>query len=221
MFTALIKLISKQSQDSSANEKRFVVSDYAANIAKSVQANTVGDHFKLSRGNLVSLGERFSHVFPRAPTLKFVLGTLNTEVGEVKERRKAAVGRREKVYAATKTAIVEKSQASEAKTDKFVKITMKCLDQQYSKNKKKPVCYFSFVIDPDSFGKTVENMFHVSFLVKQRQAILAIGENGLPTLEPVVMRGEELERIPLFQNKTLPVVTLVSKQLSRNQLLAR
>ena len=43
------------------------------------------------------------------------------QIGEVKERRKPVVRPRDKVYAATKTAIVDKSQASEAKTDKYVR----------------------------------------------------------------------------------------------------
>ena len=30
----------------------------------------------------------------------------------------------------------------------------------------KPICYFEFITDPDSFGRTIENMFYVSFLIK-------------------------------------------------------
>ena len=32
----------------------------------------------------------------------------------------------------------------------------------------RPICYFEFITDPDSFGHTIENMFYVSFLVKVR-----------------------------------------------------
>lgn len=57
--------------------------------------------------------------------LKLVLKSFNfyafLQIGEVKERRKAVVRPRDKIYAATKTAIVDKSQASEAKTDKYVR----------------------------------------------------------------------------------------------------
>ena len=50
----------------------------------------------------------------------------------------------------------------------------------------KPVNYFKFVIDPESFGATVENMFHVSFLVKQRSVQLSVCPDiELPVLQPV------------------------------------
>ena len=42
MFTQLIKLIAKQSEDTSANERKFVVSDYSANIARLLGANSSG-----------------------------------------------------------------------------------------------------------------------------------------------------------------------------------
>ena len=29
-----------------------------------------------------------------------------------------------------------------------------------------PVCLFQFIINPHSFGQTIENLFHLSFLVK-------------------------------------------------------
>ena len=42
----------------------------------------------------------------------------------------------------------------------------RCLVDRYRKEECSPMDYFEFVIDPDSFAKTVENMFHVSFLIK-------------------------------------------------------
>ena len=42
MFTSLIKLIAKYSQDTSANERKFVFADYSANIARLLSANSSG-----------------------------------------------------------------------------------------------------------------------------------------------------------------------------------
>lgn len=42
----------------------------------------------------------------------------------------------------------------------------RCLVDRYKSAECSPIDYFEFVIDPASFAKTVENMFHVSFLIK-------------------------------------------------------
>ncbi|KAL6731697.1 hypothetical protein Aduo_002534 [Ancylostoma duodenale] len=55
------------------------------------------------------------------------------------------------------------------------------------------VDFYSFVIDPTDFAKTVENMFYVSFLVKDGRVRLAVGETGLPVLLHV--SSEERERL--------------------------
>ncbi|TGJ87881.1 hypothetical protein E0Z10_g888 [Xylaria hypoxylon] len=41
-----------------------------------------------------------------------------------------------------------------------------------------------FVVNPKSFGQTVENMFYVSFLVRDGAVQIEFDENGLPSLQP-------------------------------------
>ncbi|VDL64724.1 unnamed protein product [Nippostrongylus brasiliensis] len=55
------------------------------------------------------------------------------------------------------------------------------------------VDFFSFVIDRHDFAKTVENMFYVSFLVKDGRVRLSLGDDGLPVLLRV--SGEERQRL--------------------------
>ena len=40
--------------------------------------------------------------------------------------------------------------------------------------------YFHFLVDPTSFGQTVENMFHLSFLVKDGRVGVVMGQDGVP-----------------------------------------
>ena len=37
---------------------------------------------------------------------------------------------------------------------------------EYRRNNNTSIDYFAFVIDSESFGKTVENILHVSFLIR-------------------------------------------------------
>lgn len=43
---------------------------------------------------------------------------------------------------------------------------------------------FQFVVNPDSFSQTVENLFHLSFLIKDGNASLQLDQNGLPIAAP-------------------------------------
>ena len=189
LFKALCQLVRELSEDTNTNDRKFHVDEYAEKIGSLANASRDNrTNIKITKNQLLGLGEKFSKHFKRTPAFTFILGAIDTEVGEEKTRRqreKKVV--KSRTVAPTKTAIIERSQAADGqKTAKLVESTMQFLEREFKQNGKKPVNYFKFLIDPESFGNTVENMFHVSFLVKQRRVELSVCEKiGLPMLEPV------------------------------------
>jgi Nse4 C-terminal len=56
--------------------------------------------------------------------------------------------------------------------------------------------FFRFVIHPDCFGQTVENMFYVSFLVKEGRAKVFVDpDNNLPKICPVRKAGTQVSML--------------------------
>ena len=64
------------------------------------------------------------------------------------------------------------AEKSENQTEVMVGHVMKCLVTCWKDNNKQPINFFKFVIDPACFGSSVENLFHVSFLVKEGKVAL-------------------------------------------------
>ncbi|NWX14922.1 NSE4A protein, partial [Aegotheles bennettii] len=60
--------------------------------------------------------------------------------------------------------------------------------QTHFKNDRKyadtPISFFDLVIDPNSFARTVENIFHVSFIIRDGFARLKLDQDKLPVIEP-------------------------------------
>ncbi|NXT95924.1 NSE4A protein, partial [Anhinga rufa] len=45
-----------------------------------------------------------------------------------------------------------------------------------------PISFFDLVIDPNSFARTVENIFHVSFIIRDGFARLKLDDDKLPII---------------------------------------
>lgn len=54
-----------------------------------------------------------------------------------------------------------------------------------------PINLFEFVINPRSFGQTIENIFYLSFSVRDARAKIEMDGNGLPMVSYVDMLSDE------------------------------
>lgn len=70
-------------------------------------------------------------------------------------------------------------------TEKEVERILGLLQTYFRKYPDTPVSYFEFVIDPNSFSRTVENIFYVSFIIRDGFARIRLDEDRLPILEPI------------------------------------
>ncbi|ETS64099.1 hypothetical protein PaG_01334 [Moesziomyces aphidis] len=130
------------------------------------------------------LGRTASAVSRRAVTLDFMLGPLETQP----KQRRTGVVRRSDDAPAQRTAPRALGQHDLQQTDgkestsQIFKVAQ-LLKQQGDAG----VCLFRFAVDPHSFVNTVENFFHVSFLIKENKASLHTDEAGnaiLATAQP-------------------------------------
>ncbi|NWT12176.1 NSE4A protein, partial [Vireo altiloquus] len=86
-------------------------------------------------------------------------------------------------------------EATEKEVERILRILQTHFenDPTFASPANTPISFFDFVIDPNSFAHTVENMFHVSFLIRDGLARIKLDEDELPIIEPTKPsgRGEE------------------------------
>ncbi|KAK5744911.1 hypothetical protein LTR17_001662 [Elasticomyces elasticus] len=79
---------------------------------------------------------------------------------------------------------------------------------------------FEFVVNPRSFGQTVENIFYVSFLIKEGSVAVKLDEDGLPTInieEPPPKDGEDENGQPLSTPEKIKQKKAREKEKSKHQ----
>ena len=99
-----------------------------------------------------------------------MFGAIDVEPKEEKEKKVRQSRKSSAVdeTMATQTAKTPKNTETGASlTEMLVNSTLMQLEDAYEVNDRNPISYFNFVLDPQSFTKSVENMFHFSFLVKE------------------------------------------------------
>lgn len=123
----------------------------------------------------------------KAETFHFVFGSFKLEPSAPKprlEHQKKVRKMEENGNMPTKLRKLDLSSYPEA-TEKNVERILGLLQTYFRKYPDTPVSYFEFVIDPNSFSRTVENIFYVSFIVRDGFARIRLDEDRLPILEPM------------------------------------
>ncbi|XP_077024282.1 EP300-interacting inhibitor of differentiation 3 [Tamandua tetradactyla] len=123
----------------------------------------------------------------QAETFHFIFGSFKHESSARKprpEHQKKSHKMEENRDMPTKLRKLDPSSNQEA-TEKEVERILGLLQTYFRKYPDSPVSYFEFVIDPNSFSRTVENIFYVSFIIRDGFARIRLDQDRLPILEPV------------------------------------
>ncbi|KAL0808485.1 hypothetical protein ABMA28_012934 [Loxostege sticticalis] len=125
------------------------------------------------------------------PPVAFLFGTFAPTPPE--QRPRAPRRRVEKQQAAALKApeTVDKLEKTEEGSEMVSRVN-RFIIKSYRSGGEKPLSYFHLVLDPDSFSRTVENVYHLSFLVRDGMLALEKDEEwGLPFVTPVPTAQQE------------------------------
>lgn len=151
----------------------------------------------------INLGKASQKFFMKSPAFHFMTGSFERGEPVKKVRRAPDSQRLDKENLSDKATVpkqmksFDESDKSEATTAEVEKL-LDLLQKLYRENERNPICYFEFVLHPESFSQTVENMFYTSFLVRDGLANIILDDEKLPLIEPV--QNPEQEKV----RKSLP-----------------
>ncbi|XP_014681417.1 PREDICTED: non-structural maintenance of chromosomes element 4 homolog A-like [Priapulus caudatus] len=152
-----------------------------------------GGDVEITEDNWKNFGIKYANkLLKRSPSFHFMLGAF--ERGDVNLVRTRRVGQKD-VGDGTKTApkrLQETVQIEQEATTEEIERILGILQRLY-KQYNGPVDYFELVVNPDSFGQTVENIFHVAFLVRDGLAEIYLDEDKLPVIKPVMEKNKHEE----------------------------
>ena len=192
------QVVSRIAETMEVDSRIFCVREFASCLKHLIFGSR---HAAVTRKALSEFNRKYCRPISRssAPILKFVHGAYNfiPSSGEsVPQPDRPVPKKRTRLHVSpTKTrAAVIRSEESLQNVDKDktvieVERLQAEIEQMYVQNEQVPVPYLTIVVNTADFGKTVENVFHFSFLVKEGYDRL-VDHNGITCVVPV----EEEER---------------------------
>ncbi|XP_030058453.1 non-structural maintenance of chromosomes element 4 homolog A isoform X2 [Microcaecilia unicolor] len=133
--------------------------------------------------------------FKRAPTFHYMLGSFKMDPPVPKQRlerqkQKPSTEERRAMPAQLK----KMEESHQEATEKEVERILGLLQTYFKEDPETPISFFDFVIDPASFARTVENIFHVSFIIRDGFARIKLDQDKLPVIEPAANEGQGTEQ---------------------------
>ncbi|XP_062436616.1 non-structural maintenance of chromosomes element 4 homolog A isoform X2 [Rhea pennata] len=151
------------------------------------------------------LGSEAEKYFRRAPSFHYMLGSFKADPPVPRqriERQKKTTGREEK--RAMPAQLKKMEESHQEATEKEVERILGFLQTHFKNDPDAPISFFDLVIDPNSFARTVENIFHVSFIIRDGFARLKLDEDKLPVIEPAKDdEGNEDDRSAQVRNQAV------------------
>jgi len=216
------RICRQQAEGMSANITQFQYTEYAERLVQGMRGTRTDDGAPtLTRKKWVMLGKMAQKMFRKSPSLSYMFGALDNAPPPQKEKKTREGqrrGTRFKDLVETQETVLEQAEKSENQTEQLVTHTWKVLIEKWRENQKRSLNLFEFVIDPNCFGNTVENMFHVSFLIKDGRAEVTREEGKMPVIRPKKKKegtpGGEEEKKQVVINISMRDWSNLSKSLN-------
>ncbi|CAG8776236.1 29609_t:CDS:2, partial [Racocetra persica] len=148
----------------------FDVDAYISKLITFMGGRQVDDDNDEPDLNWSAVGELASHHTLRVPTMEFILGPLSVEQKERVRGVRQTLSKNKNDLVMPKQLEEKDIERQENETTKNVRNIWNILAE------KSPINFFEFIVNPESFGQTVENLFYLSFLV--RDAKVNIDDDG-------------------------------------------
>ncbi|KAI5616233.1 non-structural maintenance of chromosomes element 4-like A [Silurus asotus] len=129
------------------------------------------------------LSKKAQYCFKTAPSFHYMFGSFLAEPPPPRqrvERQRKAPSKEAKRIMPTQLKKMEESH--QEATEKEVERILGCLRSYFADDPQSPILYYEFVVDPNSFSRTVENIFHTSFLIRDGLARVYLNSNKLPCI---------------------------------------
>lgn len=147
----------------------------------------------LIMGKLEYLGMKAFDWMSIAPSTDFLVGPMSVEYSGPRQRTHAR-RQTQAVGEASKVGVID---MDDVKTG-GVKMTQLIRDiynilMSYEVTESQPVGLYEFALNPTSFSQSIENMFYISFLVKDGKIGVAFDEDSVPVIFPIPIKASNPE----------------------------
>lgn len=151
--------------------------------------------YVFTRPILSKFGKHVMNYFRISPRPTFLLGSLDKEIlmtqKKVRQRKAVDKSSNEELRTKIKELDVNSKENETSTTVTEIERIFKILKRYFKRTKGTPICLYEFMINPTSFSRTIENIFYVSFLVKDGFAKIYLDTDNLPVIEPILENEPE------------------------------
>lgn len=219
----VLKLTSELGQEQAANlQTNMTVFDrsiFAEKLVTFMDGRRRGSQREEVKAELdwAKLGKYATSMFNVTAKLDLIYGPLAMEpIIKTRAARERTVQRRPSEAEKKKPQQLQQEEQEESTTkevQRILKAIHKLTDPEQGTYKHVP--FFEFITDPTSFPTTIENMFHLSFLVKDGKVKLYLDEEDVPVVKIDIHHGAVITNTPGTTRAVNPSQVVISMSIQK------